>query len=70
MSDKKTVTVRFPSLATFLTALFVTLKLTEVGTVRTWSWWWVFSPLWIPVAILFTVWGLAVVAAAIDELLN
>ncbi len=27
--------------------LFLGLKLAEVGTVATWSWWWVTSPLWI-----------------------
>ena len=26
--------------------LFVTLKLTEIGPVAEWSWWWVTSPLW------------------------
>jgi len=31
-----------------LTILFVGLKLAHVIA---WSWWWVFSPLWIPVAI-------------------
>ncbi len=29
--------------------LFLVLKLVEVGSVATWSWWWVFAPLWIPV---------------------
>ncbi|KKL14027.1 hypothetical protein LCGC14_2519900 [marine sediment metagenome] len=33
-----------------LTILFVALKLTNFID---WSWWWVLSPLWIPVAILF-----------------
>lgn len=29
-----------------LAIIFITLKLTETGTVATWSWWWVLSPLW------------------------
>jgi len=33
-----------------LTILSVGLRL---GGVIDWSWWWVLSPLWIPVAILF-----------------
>ena len=33
-----------------LTLIFIVLKLLEVIT---WSWWWVFSPLWI-------VWGLVI----------
>ena len=31
-----------------LTIVFITLKLTEVIA---WSWWWVLSPMWIPVVI-------------------
>jgi hypothetical protein len=32
-----------------LAILFIALKLTGVIT---WSWWWVLSPLWIPLALL------------------
>ncbi len=39
-------------LSTVLLAIFVTLKL--VGTI-TWSWWWVLSPLWIPIAIVIII---------------
>lgn len=31
--------------------IFLVLKLTEVGVVATWSWWWVTSPLWIPIVV-------------------
>lgn len=31
-----------------LTIVFITLKLTDVID---WSWWWILSPLWIPVAL-------------------
>ncbi len=34
-----------------LTILFVGLKL---GNVIDWSWWWVLSPLWLPVVIVLT----------------
>jgi hypothetical protein len=33
----------------FLTGVFIALKLTEQIE---WSWWWVFSPLWIPAILL------------------
>lgn len=36
----------------FLLLLFVTLKLCHVID---WSWWWVLSPVWIPVALLLAV---------------
>ena len=35
-----------------LTILFIGLKL---GNIISWSWFWVLSPLWIPIAITFTV---------------
>lgn len=39
-----------------LTIVFIVLKLTECVD---WSWWWVFSPLWIPWAVI----GIALVIA-------
>jgi len=41
-----------PGLGTFLTLLFIGLKLTGVIS---WSWWWVLSPLWIGFALFFVV---------------
>ena len=35
--------------------IFLTLKLGGWGVVATWSWWWVFSPLWIPILIIWLV---------------
>ena len=42
-------------LGTILFLIFLTLKLGGWGVVATWSWWWVFSPLWIPVLIVIIV---------------
>jgi len=39
-------------LGTILFLIFLTLKLGGWGVVATWSWWWVFSPLWIPVVLI------------------
>lgn len=47
--DKKTGGIGFLGI---LTLIFITLKL--LGAI-TWSWWWVLSPLWIPVAILLVI---------------
>jgi len=41
-------------------AIFLALKLAEVGAVAHWSWWWVTSPLWIPLALVVAI--VAVVA--------
>lgn len=32
--------------------VFLILKLAEIGQVKNWSWWWVTSPLWLPIAIV------------------
>lgn len=42
---------------TFL--IFLTLKLTEIGVVANWSWWWVTAPLWAPIGLWFIIWILA-----------
>ena len=67
MSSSKSKTASFPILG-ILGLIFVTLKLAEIGVVATWSWWWVLSPFWIPLAIvlgIFAVVGVGMVAAAI-----
>ena len=47
MSDKKQTTIYGTSLSTVLFIIFLVLKLTNNIT---WSWIWVFSPYWIPLA--------------------
>jgi len=46
------------SILTILFVVFLVLKLT--GNIN-WSWWWVTSPLWIPVAAVFTLIVIALV---------
>lgn len=41
-----------PGTAGLLTILFVILKVTNYIA---WSWWWVFSPLWISAALTFLI---------------
>lgn len=43
--------------------VFLILKLAEIGSVANWSWWWVTSPLWIPIAIVV---GIAIIASLLD----
>jgi ABC-type antimicrobial peptide transport system permease subunit len=65
MNDKKATTGGL-GIGTILFLIFLTLKLAEVGPVAKWSWWWVTSPLWIPLAlvgvIVAIVVGIAVIA--------
>jgi hypothetical protein len=63
MSNKTIVS--FPILG-ILGLIFVTLKLAGIGSVATWSWWWVLSPFWIPLAFacgFFAVVGVVMVVA-------
>lgn len=47
-----------------LTVLFIGLKLTNHID---WSWWWVLSPLWIPLAVILGVCLIIVIVAAIFD---
>ncbi|ANW67621.1 hypothetical protein BCA37_10605 [Mycobacterium sp. djl-10] len=42
--------------ARFLAVLFLIFLVLKLGVgdteVQSWSWWWVFGPIWIPVAVL------------------
>ena len=49
------ITILNASLEMVLFVIFLTLKLTGVID---WSWWWMTSPLWIPVLFMLTVLGI------------
>ena len=48
MRDKAKISVQVGSFPTLLTIAFIVLKLCNVVS---WSWWWVLSPIWIPITI-------------------
>lgn len=50
----KSKSVSFPIFG-ILGPIFVTLKLAEIGTVATWSWLWVLSPFWLPLAVVLAI---------------
>lgn len=50
--------------------VFLVLKLCEIGQVSHWSWWWVTSPLWLPFAILFAVFGIIAIFGIIAAILS
>jgi hypothetical protein len=62
MSKEKQVTAINSSILTILFIVFLVLKLT--GEID-WSWWWVTSPLWLPVAILLVVVNVILIVGAI-----
>ena len=47
-----------------LTVLFVGLKLTNVIA---WSWWWVLSPIWIPILLLIVFLIIAAIFTALPK---
>jgi hypothetical protein len=64
MSDKKTTTSGI-GIGTVLFLVFLTLKLAEVGSVANWSWWWVTSPLWIPLVLVIAIAAIVALVAII-----
>jgi len=52
-------------LGTILFLIFLTLKLAGIGEVATWSWWWVTSPLWIPMVFALVVLAVVAIVAGI-----
>ena len=56
MTGKNAIVHMFPHIGflQILTLIFITLKL--IGKIA-WSWWWVLSPIWIPMGLMFAVVG-------------
>ena len=61
MTEQKITSIN-SGILTILFVVFLTLKLT--GNID-WSWWWVTSPLWLPLAILFAIINVLLIAGAI-----
>ena len=64
MANTQTTTTGI-SFGGVLTILFIGLKL--AGHI-TWSWWWVFSPLWLPVAIIVSIFAIVLIVGIILHL--
>lgn len=47
--------------------IFLVLKLAEVGVVARWSWWWVCSPLWIPLVVIVPIIGTIYVFGSVSD---
>ena len=67
MSERKTVRSGGIGFCGLLAIVFIALKLAGIGTVATWSWWWVLSPLWIPFALVLVVAIIAAICIAACE---
>ena len=54
MSENNKNEGRF-GIGVILFLIFLVLKLGGWGVVATWSWWWVTSPLWIPILLALVI---------------
>lgn len=68
--EKKKATSNGIGLGTLLFLIFLTLKLAEIGQVANWSWWWVTSPLWIPLLLGVAILGIVGIIAGIFHILG
>ena len=55
MSNEKQTSSSGLGIGTIIFLIFLTLKLGGWGVVATWSWWWIFSPLWIPLLVIVVI---------------
>ena len=67
MSETKTVRSGGIGFCGLLAIVFIALKLAGIGAVATWSWWWVLSPLWIPVVLVLAVAAIILILAMFVE---
>jgi len=66
--SKEKVTSNGIGLGGFIFIVFLVMKLAEIGQVANWSWWWVTSPLWIPLALGLGIMGIGLIIAFIAHL--
>jgi hypothetical protein len=64
---KKSTSSSGISLSTVLFLIFLILKLTDNID---WSWWWVTSPLWIPLVLVLSIVGIGFMIAFIVSILK
>lgn len=62
---KKQVQAELNTGTLFLELLFLLFLGLKLGNVIDWSWWWVFSPLWLPAGLVVLLIGLAFLGAAL-----
>jgi len=54
-------------ITTLIFIVFLVLKLAKIGDVANWSWWWVASPLWIPLVLVLLIALIAVIIHALKK---
>jgi len=68
MDNQKTASSGI-GIGTVLFLIFLVLKLAGIGQVANWSWWWVTSPLWIPIVLAIAILLLIGIIAVVTKLI-
>lgn len=68
METNKKVTIQLVSPVTVI--LFILFFLAKIFNKIDWSWWWVFSPLWIPASILIGIIGICLLLIGIAKTID
>ena len=68
METNKKVTIQLVSPVTVI--LFILFFLAKIFDKIDWSWWWVFSPLWIPASILIGIIGICLLLIGIAKTID
>lgn len=68
MANKKEVSIKVGTpLCSILTIIFVIAKIT--GAID-WNWWWVFSPIWIPILLVLGIIAILFIIGLIIAIFN
>lgn len=68
METNKKITIQLVSPVTVI--LFILFFLAKIFDKVDWSWWWVFSPLWIPASILIGIIGICLLLIGIAKTID
>jgi len=58
------------NLCSLVFAVFLALKLAEIGVVAGWSWWWVTAPLWIPITLIVSLFLIVFIVILLNSIIN
>lgn len=68
MENNNKITIQLVSPVTVI--LFILFFLAKIFDKIDWSWWWVFSPLWIPASILIGIIGICLLLIGIAKTID
>ena len=68
MENNNKITIQLVSPVTI--TLFILFFLAKIFDKIDWSWWWVFSPLWIPASILIGIIGICLLLIGIAKTID